>query len=147
MAIIRWEPFQEADEFFRGMSSPLFNRWMRTLGENGGQVEWAPAADISETEKEYIVKAELPGVKREDVKVTLEGGVLTIQGERRQEKTRKDEKSHRTERFYGSFSRSFTLPDNADAAGISAENRDGVLSVRVPKLGNSKARPVEIKVQ
>lgn len=146
MSIIRWEPFKETDEFFRGLSSPLFNRWLRTAG-NGGEIEWAPAADISETEKEYLVKAELPGVKREDVKVTLENGVLTIQGERRQEKVEKDEKTHRTERFYGSFSRSFTLPDNADAEHVRAETRDGVLSVHVPKLAAARARTVEIKVQ
>lgn len=146
MSIIRWEPFREADEFFRGMSSPLFNRWLHAFG-NGGEVEWAPAADISETEKEYLVKAELPGVKREDVKVRLEGGVLTIQGERRHEKSSKDEKTHRTERFYGSFSRSFTLPDNADADNIRAESRDGVLSVHVPKLAAGTAKSVEIKVQ
>ena len=147
MSLIRWEPFKEADEFFRSMSSPLFGRWPRMLGENGGPVEWAPAADISETEKEYVVKAELPGVKREDVKVTLEDGVLTIQGERRQETEEKGEKSHRTERFYGSFSRSFTLPDNTDAAGIRAESKDGVLHVHIPKLKVEKAKPVQIQVQ
>jgi HSP20 family protein len=147
MSIIRWEPFKEADEFFRGFSSPLFNRWLRTAGENGTAIEWAPAADISETDKEYVVKAELPGVKREDVKVTLEGGVLTIQGERKYEKDDKGEKAHRIERFYGSFSRSFTLPDNADANSIRAESKDGVLSVHVPKLRTEKAKSVEIKVQ
>lgn len=146
MSIIRWEPFREADEFFRSMSSPLFNRWLHPVG-NGGEVEWAPAADISETGTEYLVKAELPGVKREDVKVTLEDGVLTIQGERRHEKSSKDEKTHRTERFYGSFSRSFSLPDNADADNIRAESKDGVLSVHVPKRAGGKAKPVEIKVQ
>lgn len=147
MSLIRWEPFKEADEFFRSMSSPLRGRWSRMLGENGGAMEWAPAADISETEKEYVVKAELPGVKREDVKVTLEDGVLTIQGERRQEQEEKGEKTHRTERFYGSFSRSFTLPDNTDAGSIRAESKDGVLQVHIPKLKAEKARAVEIKVQ
>jgi HSP20 family protein len=147
MSIIRWEPFKEADEFFRGFSSPLFNRWLRAAGENGTAIEWAPAADISETEKEYVVKAELPGVKREDVKVTLEDGVLTIQGERKHEKEEKNEKTHRIERFYGSFSRSFTLPDNTDANAVRAESKDGVLSVHVPKIRTEKAKPVEIKVQ
>jgi HSP20 family protein len=147
MSIIRWEPFKEADEFFRGINSPAFNRWMRTLGDNGPGIEWAPVADISETEKEYLVKAELPGVNREDVKVTLDNGVLCIQGERRHEKEEKGEKTHRTERFYGSFARSFTLPDNTDAAGIRAESKDGVLHVHVPKLKAEKAKPIEIKVQ
>jgi HSP20 family protein len=147
MNLTRWEPFREADEFFRSVSSPLFGRWPRMLGENGGTIEWAPAADISETEKEYLVKAELPGVKREDVKVTLENGVLSIQGERKHEKEEKSEKMHRTERYYGSFCRSFTLPENADAAGIRAESKDGVLNVHVPKLKVEKPRAVEIKVQ
>jgi HSP20 family protein len=147
MNLTRWEPFREADEFFRSVSSPLFGRWPRMLGENGEAIEWAPAADISETEKEYLVKAELPGVKREDVKVTLENGVLSIQGERKHEKEEKSEKMHRTERYYGSFCRSFTLPENADAAGIRAESKDGVLNVHVPKLKVEKPRAVEIKVQ
>ena len=148
MNLISWEPFKEADEFFRSFSPSLFGRWPRLVGENGGTtVEWTPAADISETEKEYLVKAELPGVKREDVKVNLDDGVLTIEGERRQEKEEKGEKTHRVERFYGSFSRSFTLPDNADAQHIRAESKDGILNVHVPKLKMEKTKPVEIKVE
>ncbi len=147
MSLIRWEPFKEADEFFRSFS-PLFGRLPRMLEQTGGShYEWAPAADISETEKEYVVKAELPGIKREDVKVTLENGVLTIQGERKLEKEEKDEKTHRIERFYGNFCRSFNLPDNADAASIRAESKDGVLKVHVPKLKAEKPKAVEIKVQ
>lgn len=147
MNMIRWEPFKDADEFFRGMSSPLFGRWPRVFGENGGQLEWAPAADISETDKEYLVKAELPGVERGDIKVTLEGGVLTIEGERKHEKEEKGEKTHRTERFYGSFCRSFTLPDNADANNIRAESKDGVLKVHIPKIVAEKSKAVQIQVQ
>src|SRR5580765_2880543 len=103
MNLTRWEPFKEADEFFRGFSPSLFGRWPRLLGENGAiKYDWSPAADISETDKEYLLKAELPGIKREDVKVTLADGVLTIEGERKQEKEEKNEKTHRIERFYGS---------------------------------------------
>lgn len=147
MNLIRWEPFKEADDFFRSFS-PLFGGLPRMWDRNGSsRYEWAPAADISETEKEYVVKAELPGVNREDVKVTLEGGVLTIQGERKLEKDEKDEKTHRIERFYGNFSRSFSLPDNADAESIRAESKEGVLKVHVPKLKAEKPKAVEIKVQ
>lgn len=147
MNLLRWEPFKETDELLRSFS-PLLGRWPRMFENNGGtQYEWAPVADISETEKEYVVKAELPGVKREDVKVTLEDGVLTIQGERKVEKDEKGEKSHRVERFYGTFFRSFTLPDNVDAAGIRAESKDGVLNIHVPKLKVEKTKAVEIKVQ
>jgi HSP20 family protein len=93
-----------------------------------------------------VVKAELPGVKREDVKVLHDDGVLTIEGERKYEKEDKNEKSHRIERFFGSFTRSFVLPDNADATNIRAETRDGVLNVHIPKLKVEKAKPVQIKV-
>lgn len=148
MSLIRWEPSKEADEFFRSFSPALFGRRPRLFDENGSsKVEWAPAADITETEKEYLVKAELPGVKREDVKVTLADGVLTIEGERKHEKEEKSEKTHRIERFYGSFCRSFALPDNVDAQNIRAEDKDGVLSVHVPKLKTEKSKAIEIKVQ
>jgi HSP20 family protein len=147
MNLTRWEPFKDADEFFRTYSPSFFGRW-RLPGEVASKdLQWSPAADISETDKEYLVKAELPGVKREDVKVTLEDGVLTIEGERKFEKEDKNEKSHRIERFYGNFSRSFTLPDNADAANVRAESKDGVLNVHIPKIKVEKPKPVEIKVQ
>lgn len=148
MNLIRWEPFKDTEAFFREFGAPMLSRWPRLFSENGGPaVEWAPAADISETDKEYLVKAELPGVKREDVKVSIEDGVLTIKGERKQEKEEKSEKTHRVERFYGSFCRSFTLPDNADAQSIRAEDKDGVLSVHIPKHKTEKAKTVQIKIE
>jgi HSP20 family protein len=147
MSLIRWEPFKEADEMLRRMGAMDLARWPRALAANGDKTtDWSPAADISETEKEYVVKAELPGVKREDVKVLHDDGVLTIEGERKYEKEDKNEKSHRIERFFGSFTRSFVLPDNADATNIRAETRDGVLNVHIPKLKVEKAKPVQIKV-
>jgi HSP20 family protein len=148
MNLMRWEPFKETDEFFRNLSTPMFGRWPQLLGENAGmKIEWSPAVDIKETEKEYLVTAELPGLKREDVKVTLDEGVLTIEGERSQEKVELSEKTHRTERFYGTFCRSFTLPEYTDAVGIRAESKDGVLRVHVPKLKVEKRKALEIKVE
>jgi HSP20 family protein len=147
MNLIRWQPFTEADDFFRGFPSPILGRLPRLFDDEGSaRLEWSPAADISETEKEYLVKAELLGVKREDIKVDLADGVLTIAGERRLETDEKSEKSHRVERFYGSFRRSFGLPQNADAAGIRAESKDGVLNVHVPKLKVDKPKATQIKV-
>jgi HSP20 family protein len=126
----------------------MFGKWPQFFGEDGEmKIEWSPAVDIKETEKEYLVKAELPGVKREDVKVSLEDGVLMIEGERRQEKDSEGEKTHRVERFYGTFCRSFTLPEYADAKAIRAESKDGVLKVHVPKLKIEKRLPLEIKVE
>ncbi|MFO7324194.1 MAG: Hsp20/alpha crystallin family protein [Pseudomonadota bacterium] len=149
MNIIRREPFAETEDFIRSFFPPQISRWLRLGADNGSTgTEWAPVADTSETEKEYLVKAELPGVRREDVHVTLEDGVLTIRGERKQEKEHKDEKMHRIERFHGSFMRSFMLPDNADPTSVRAECKDGVLTVHVPKkVPSTPAGPIEIKIQ
>jgi len=148
MSLIRWEPFRDADDFFRQFASTNFGRWPRTVsGTTESMPDWSPAADISETDKEYLVKAELPGIKREDVKVSLEDGVLCIEGERKYEKEDKDEKTHRVERFYGTFSRSFSLPENVDPKSIRAETKDGVLNVHVPKMKIEKPKPVQIKVE
>ena len=106
--------------------------------------DWAPLADITEDDKEYVIKAELPDVKKEEVKVTVENGTLTISGERKFEKEEKKKKYHRVERSYGSFVRSFTLPDQADSSKVKAEFKNGMLTVRVPK--NEKAKPKQIEV-
>ena len=118
---------------------------------NGGKeativTEWAPSVDITEDEKEYLMKADLPEVKREDVKVTVEDDVLTITGERKFEKEEKGKKYHRLERSYGKFLRSFALPPGADGAKVSAEFKDGVLKVHLPKSEKAKAKPVDVKV-
>jgi HSP20 family protein len=108
--------------------------------------EWAPLVDIVEDEKEYLIKAELPEVKREDVKVSVEEGVLTVSGERKFEKEEKGKKYHRIERAYGCYARSFTLPDDADPSKVTAEFKDGVLKVHLPKSEKAKPKSVEIKV-
>ena len=107
---------------------------------------WTPVANISETETAYLIKAELPEVNKEDVKVTVNEDVITISGERRKEAEQQDEKVHRVESFYGNFSRSFRLPEDADIAAIQAESRNGVLKVRVPKTPAPKPRTVEVQV-
>jgi HSP20 family protein len=108
--------------------------------------EWAPSVDIIEDDKEWLVKADLPEVKKEDVKVTVENGVLTITGERKLEKEEKNKKYHRIERSYGNFLRSFTLPDGADSSNVDAEFKDGVLKVRLLKSEKAKPKAVEVKV-
>jgi len=146
MSLIRWEPLREMDEFFRHYS-PLFGRGLsRTNGEERA-THWTPSANISETDKEYVVKAELPEVKKEDVKITLEDGVITISGERKYEKEHKEEKTIRVESFYGNFSRSFSLPENVDADAITAETKEGVLRVRIPKRLPAKPKAVNIEVR
>jgi HSP20 family protein len=142
MNIVRWEPFRELDDFFRRYSP------MARAGQNANiGADWAPAADISETEKEYLIKAELPDVKKDDVKVTFNDGVITIAGEKKQDRQEKDEVSLRVESFYGMFSRSFALPENVDEAGIRAESKDGVLRVHVPKKMEVEKKQVNITVQ
>ncbi len=148
MSLVRWDPFADMDSFFNRLPRSLGSWPHLALGGNGGtKFEWSPSADISETEKEYCVRAELPAVKKEDVKVTIDGGMLTIAGERKQRKEDKNEKYHRVESFYGSFSRSFSLPDNVDAKSIKCESQDGVLTVHIPKSEPEKHKPIEIKIQ
>jgi HSP20 family protein len=135
----------------------LQNRLARFFGlapantAKGGQelmtlAEWSPSVDISEDDKEWLIKADLPQVKKEDVKVTVENGVLTVTGERKFEKEEKDKKYHRIERSYGNFFWSFTLPEGAEGAKVSAQFKDGVLEVRLPKNEKAKSKAVEVKV-
>ena len=145
MRITRWEPFREMDDMFKGFA-PLFGRLPATRPAEGLH-EFMPPADIVEHEKEYLVRIDLPDVRKEDVKVLFDEGVLTIRGERKVEKEIKGEKVHRTERFYGTFERSFALPDDIDAKGIHAESKDGVLLVSLPRVAVEKRRPLAITIQ
>jgi len=147
MNLTRWEPFAGIDEALARMPS-LFGRWPRAFENNGNQaLEWAPSVDISETETEYLIRAALPAVKKEDVRITFDDGLLTISGERKQKTEEKNEKLHRVETVYGKFSRAFSLPDNADADKIRAESKDGVITVHVAKTPVEARKPTEIKVQ
>jgi HSP20 family protein len=107
---------------------------------------WVPLADISESEKEYLIKCELPDVKKEDVKIAVADGVVTISGERKLEREDQSENAIRVESIYGAFTRSFVLPDNVDAEGIQAESKDGVLRIHIPKVKTKKAAPLAIEV-
>ena len=148
MTLIRWEPFRELDNIF-ARCSPFLGRLPASRSASADDPEaraWTPVANVSETEAEYVIKAELPEVNKEDVKVTVDDGVITISGERRNEVEQKDEKVHRIESFYGRFTRSFRLPEDAAVEGIQAESKNGVLKVRVPKQPASRARTVEVQV-
>jgi len=146
MNVIRWEPFGAMDDVFNRFPS-LFEKWARLSGSGEKGVGWSPSADISETDQEYIIRASLPAVSKEDVTVTVEDGMLTVSGERRQQQEQKDEKFHKIESFYGSFERSFSLPEGVDASGIRAESKDGVLTIHVPKSKAETKKPTTIKVQ
>src|ERR1700694_1841754 len=134
MSLIRWDPFGDVDALFHRMVPSSMANWARMGVEgNGRKLDWAPSADISETEKEYVIRAEWPPVKKEDVQVTLDDGMITIKGERKQQREDKNEKFHRVESFYGSFERRFSLPENVNADTIRCESKDGVLTVHIPK--------------
>jgi HSP20 family protein len=143
MAIVRWREIED-----------MFDRYARTVGQPrvGGQEavatgDWAPRVDIAETEKAFVIKAEIPEVKKEDVKVIVDNGVLTIRGERKQEREEKGKKYHRVERYYGSFTRSFTLPDNVDETKIKATFKDGMLNLQIEKTEEAKPKTIEVKVE
>jgi HSP20 family protein len=128
----------------REMSKMLSNFW--NDDEMLGQLQaWYPSADISETKDEYLVRVELPGVTKDNVKITLQENVLTIQGEKKQESEMKDRHYHRVERNYGSFSRSFRLPSLVKGEKIDANYKDGVLTIALPKADEAKTKEIEIK--
>lgn len=150
MTLVRWDPFRDLEEVSDRLNW-MFRR--STLPRTNGNAketmivaDWVPSVDVSETEGEYQIKAEIPDVKKEDVKVTVEDGILTIQGERKQEKEETGKKYHRVERSYGSFVRSFTLPDLVDEEKVKAEFKDGVLNLQLPKSEKVKPKAIEVTV-
>jgi len=148
-ALTRWNPFREMED----IHDRLFNLFKNTQPRSGSGEqesltvsEWTPLVDITEDDKEYLIKAELPEVKKEEVKVTVESGLLTISGERKIEKEEKGKRYHRVERAYGSFVRSFSLPDDADGNKVNADFKDGVLRVHLAKSEHAKPKQIEVKV-
>ena len=147
MTLVRWDPFRELEDMSERLNRVFSRPALRHNGkENLTVADWMPTVDISETEGEYLIKAELPEVRKEDVKVTVENGVLTLQGERRQEKEEKGKRYHRVERSYGSFIRSFSLPESVDEGSVKAEYKDGVLNLHLPKSEKVKPKAIDVKV-
>ncbi len=152
MNLIRYEPttfpmFREMEEVSDRLNR-LFGGRTRT---NGGKesltvTDWTPVVDIQESDNEYLIKAELPEVRKEDVKVTVENGVLTLQGERKQEKEEKGKKFHRIERSYGVFLRTFTVPLDAEETKVAADFKEGILRVHLPKAEKPRPKAIEVKV-
>ncbi len=144
MNLMRWDPFHD--------TADIFQRFNHLLGRNAGNGEpavgadWRPTANITESEHEYRIKAELPEVRKEDIQIELNGDMLSIRGERKIDNELKDDKVHRIESFYGSFARSFRLPEDVDTDAIKAESRDGVLTIHLPKTKASTPRTVKVEV-
>jgi len=147
MSMQLWNPFEEFEN--------LLDRYNKSGGKSLGKqyntdlsfADWAPSVDIEEANDKYVIKADLPGVDKKDIDVKLENGVLSIRGEKQTEKeTGKGTKRHRTERFHGTFARSFTLPDAVKAEKVDASYKDGVLSLAIPKAEEAKPKSIDIKV-
>jgi len=146
--LVKWDPFRELEDVSNRLNR-VFGRSLArsdTGQEMLAMADWTPSADISETNKAYLIKAEIPGINKEDVKVTLQDGMLTIQGERKMEKEEKDKKFHRIERSYGSFMRSFRVPDDADASAVKADFKDGMLNVTLNKTAKVKTKAINVSV-
>lgn len=147
-----WDPLREIshleNRLERFFNRPL-SRWLAGNGEKELMTitEWAPLVDISEDEQQFIVKAELPDLKKEEVKVVLENGELTISGERKLEKEEKGKRYHRIERSYGTFLRSFSLPDGVNGEKVTADFSNGILEVRLPKDATAKPEAIEVKIR
>jgi HSP20 family protein len=144
----RWNPFKELEDMEKRLSTYFGRPAVQTeAGKEAMTVaEWSPLVDITEDEKEYIIKAEVPEMKKEDIKISVQDNVLSISGERKYEKEEKGKKYHRIERAYGSFMRSFTVPEDADGSKVNAEYKDGVLKVHLAKSEKAKPKAIEVKV-
>ncbi|MCS7158683.1 MAG: Hsp20/alpha crystallin family protein [Blastocatellia bacterium] len=145
--LVRWNPFREMARLREEMdrlTSALFSETMPEI--TFARSVWAPVVNIAETDDNYIITAELPGISKDDIKVTYENGILTIQGEKKQEKEEKGKTWHRIEAVYGAFERSFRLPSLIQADKISAEYKEGVLTLTLPKAEEAKPKQITIKV-
>jgi HSP20 family protein len=148
--LITWNPLREMEE-----AQVLFNRFLGGFPNRIGSGEphsltvadWSPEVDISEDDHGYLLKADLPEMKKEDVRVTVEDGILCVSGERKSVKEDQKKKFHRIERSFGNFRRSFTLPEDADSTKVTAEFRDGVLKVHLPTTPIARSKALEVKVQ
>jgi HSP20 family protein len=148
MALARWDPFRELEDVSERLNRMLARPATQTPRGKETMIvaDWTPSVDITETEGAYQITAEIPDVKKDDVKITLEDGVLTIQGQRKQEQEQQSTKYHRIERSYGSFARTFSLPDVIEVEKVKAEFKDGVLHLHLPKSEKAKPKTIEVKV-
>ena len=145
MVMLRWEPFREIENALRRFS-PLYMPDNGVARDETAARTWMPLANISESENEYLIKIELPDVKKEDVKIAVADGIITISGGRKLEREDKAGNAIRVESMYGAFTRSFVLPDCVEANSIRAEAKDGVLRIHVPKAETKKSDPLPIEV-
>jgi HSP20 family protein len=153
MAIVRWrkrdewDPFKDLIDLQKEINRLFETSFSRLPQRFVSEESFAPAIDLYEDENEYVVEAELPGLKQDEIKVSVEDDILSISGEKKREKEVKEENLYRSERFYGKFERQIVLPQNADRENIKASYKDGVLKVIIPKKEEAKPKKVDIKVE
>src|SRR5262245_16422086 len=144
MQLVRWTPMGNLQSFQREMNR-MFDQFFRSGNSEEAKVStWRPSVDIYETDDALVIKAELPGVSKDDVSVEVHQNTLTLRGQRKHEAEVKDEQYHRVERSYGSFQRSFTLPSTVDAEKVQATFKDGILELHLPRLESAKPRQIAI---
>ena len=148
--LINWNPFREFHHVTNQLSDLVYHGG-RSLADNNestenSAVDWIPTVNITESKSGYRIDAEIPGVNREDVQVTVEHGKMTIQGDRKFESSTENEKLHRLERSDGTFLRNFRIPDDADPDSVKAGFKNGVLSVSIPKSESSKLKQIEVEI-
>jgi len=145
MSIVRYDPFRDLRTLQEEVNRLFSTNLTRAFGDEGiGRGAWSPSVDIYENKDQIVLEAELPGMKQEDFNLSIENSVITLRGERKFEKSDESDNFHRVERSYGSFTRSFTLPQTVSAEGASAEYSNGVLRVTLPKREEAKSRKIEI---
>jgi HSP20 family protein len=149
--VITWNPLREMEEAQNRFNPFFLAGFPNRMGS--GEIpsltvaDWSPEVDISEDDRGYLLKADLPEMKKDDVRVTVEDGILSVSGERKTEKEDHKKKFHRIERSFGTFRRSFTLPEDADSTKVTAEFRAGVLKVHLPTTPVAKSKAIQVKLQ
>src|SRR6266403_3052424 len=149
--LVTWNQLREMEEAAQNRFNRFLGGFPNRLG-NGethslAVADWSPEVDISEDDHEYLLKADLPEMKKEDVRVTVEDGILSVSGERKSVKEDQKKKFHRIERSFGTFRRSFTLPEDADSTKVTADFHDGVLKVHLPTTPIARSKAIEVKVK
>jgi HSP20 family protein len=150
--VITWNPLRQMEQATQNRLNPFFlggfpNRMGSGEIDSLAVADWSPEVDISEDDRGYLLKADLPEMKKDEVRVTVEDGILSVSGERKTEKEDHKKKFHRIERSFGTFRRSFTLPEDADSTKVTAEFHDGVLKVHLPTTPIARSKAIEVKVK
>lgn len=148
MAIVRWDPFRELNAVQERMNRLFSDAYRAADDDVMRRGVWAPPVDIFDSgNHELVIKAELPDMKKDDIEITVENNTLTLRGEKKMDSAIKDEHCHRIERTYGAFSRTFSLPTTVDTSKVSADYRDGVLTIKLPVREEAKPKQIQVRVQ